>query len=61
MDDKKPEVGVLVAVFEVNSGDEVCPGCGAEPEARTSSGVTTNAYRRGWDGIFGKKTEVGEA
>lgn len=58
---QKKELVLLVAIPLDEQGH--APGCpkydGGDKKA--STGVTSDAYRQGWDTIFGKKTVVGES
>lgn len=58
MNEKDKTITVLVVV--VDEHEPSCP-MSKENSKHTSSGVATDAYRKGWETIFGNKVTVGES
>ncbi len=60
-DDKKRTGGFIEQTFHPWGCGHARPDEPAEDEGAGPSKVATEAYRTGWESIFGKKGEVGSA
>lgn len=60
-DEKVISIVVLRVELDEDGHTPYCPHYKGGDDSKSSSGAVSNAYRTGWDAIFGGKVPVGEA